>query len=196
MMKCSIEGCEKDVLGRGFCSMHYRRWQKYGDPRVVKKQQLHGMTVRERYEHYVIKGPECWDWAGSKDKKGYGKLNVNNVPELIHRLSWGFHCGPIPKGEQVLHRCDNPPCSNPAHLFLGIHQDNMDDMWAKGRARPRRHLGTEHGMSRLTEDQVYAIRESSGPSRIIAEQMGISGRQVRDIRLRRSWKHLLERNTS
>lgn len=192
-MKCSAEGCEKEVMGRGLCSMHYARMRKYGDLNTVKKPQIHGATVKERYEHYVVKGSGCWDWSGSKDVRGYGRLNVNNVPELVHRLSWAFHCGPIPEGEQVLHKCDNPPCSNPEHLFLGNHADNVADMWSKGRARPKVHHGQEHGMAKLTDEQIYEIRESVGPSHITAEKYGMSGRQVRAIRNRESWKHLPER---
>jgi hypothetical protein len=193
---CSVDGCEKVSVSRGLCPMHYRRFRLYGDPNAKRQEQLHGATIRDRFEHYVVKGDGCWSWSGSTDQNGYGKLNVHGIPALAHRLSWTFHCGPIPDGQQVLHKCDNPICSNPDHLFIGDHQDNMTDMWMKGRANPKIHLGVEHGMAKLTEDQVYKIRESSGASRIIAAELGISGRQVRDIRNRKSWSHLPERNPS
>lgn len=78
----------------------------------------------------------CWEWTGTRDAHGYGQLSTlwfKNGTSGISRNSWiAFH-GPIPNGLRVLHRCDNPPCWNPSHLFLGTAKDNMDDMVAKGR---------------------------------------------------------------
>jgi hypothetical protein len=94
----------------------------------------------ERFWARVRKGPECWEFAGPT-RKGYGQLGVGSGRHIsAHRISWELANGPIPDGMQVLHTCDNPPCVNPAHLFLGTHQDNMDDMVAKGRgANARTH---------------------------------------------------------
>lgn len=82
------------------------------------------------------RGPdECWPWTGYRDAKGYGQIALNRrTAEGAHRVSWALARGEIPDGIHVLHRCDNPPCCNPAHLFLGTHADNMWDMKAKGRA--------------------------------------------------------------
>lgn len=76
----------------------------------------------------------CWEWTGARLVKGYGL--VGNVGGTIqaHRAAWLLTHFVIPDGMQVLHRCDNPPCINPAHLFLGTPADNMRDMVAKGRA--------------------------------------------------------------
>lgn len=80
-------------------------------------------------------GPDdCWPWLASRMPKGYGKLGIaSTTPKLAHRVSWELHYGPIPEGLFVCHRCDNPPCVNPAHLFLGTCTDNLRDMVAKGR---------------------------------------------------------------
>jgi hypothetical protein len=80
----------------------------------------------------------CWLWTGTPDVNGYGKLwwfDHTNKGKFAHRISWELHNGPIPDGLFVLHSCDNPPCVNPKHLFLGTQLDNMRDMVAKGRDR-------------------------------------------------------------
>lgn len=90
--------------------------------------------------------------------------------------------------EWVLHRCDNPPCCNPAHLFLGTPRDNAVDMIAKGRRADTR--GENHGSAKLTAAQVLEIRASKLSSNIIADQYGVSGRLIRVIRQRVVWRHL------
>lgn len=81
------------------------------------------------------RGPDdCWPWkSAAVSSYGYGVLNIKNKVHSSHRLAWELTHGPIENGLHVLHRCDNAPCCNPAHLFLGTHQDNMADMNAKGR---------------------------------------------------------------
>ncbi len=81
---------------------------------------------------------KCWNWNGASTVQGYGQTVYEGKSILAHRLSWIIHFGEIPKGEGfhgtcVLHKCDNPSCVNPDHLFLGSNQDNMDDMKRKGR---------------------------------------------------------------
>jgi hypothetical protein len=172
--------------------MHYRRWKKYGDPNVLKQEQMHGVSVAERLMARIRYQGDCWEWTGSLNGKGYGQINIKggNVPSLVHRTSYAEFVGPIPEGLDVLHKCDNPLCFKPSHLFLGTHADNMKDKMEKGRHRYGVSQGSAHGMSKLTDAQVLEIRASAGPSRIVAEKYGISGRQVRDIRNRQSWKHL------
>src|SRR5690348_5366798 len=103
------------------------------------------MDRRERFESFVWPDPinGCWWWTGYIDpgpKDGYGRFQTgfgkNKTTEKAHRVAWELLVGPIPKGLCVLHRCDNRACVNPSHLFLGTHQDNVDDMIAKGRRVP------------------------------------------------------------
>jgi hypothetical protein len=91
-------------------------------------------------------------WKGTVPKNGYGTAWRNQKPISAHRLSWLAHNGPIPEGLMVLHKCDNKPCVNPFHLFLGTNCDNMQDAVRKGR-----HVG--NGKNCLSSDQVNTIRE-------------------------------------
>ena len=86
-----------------------------------------------RFWANVQKTNGCWEWTGGKHAPGYGRLFVATKEMRAHRFSWLIHNGRIPDGLFVCHKCDNPNCVNPEHLFLGTHQDNMDDMVAKGR---------------------------------------------------------------
>ena len=76
---------------------------------------------------------ECWEWIGSKNDDGYGSIQINKTLTKAHRFSWQISNGEIPTGLCVLHKCDNPSCVNPNHLFLGTQQDNIIDMHKKGR---------------------------------------------------------------
>ena len=79
----------------------------------------------------------CWPYTGSRRGNGYGRLRLFGKYELAHRVAYRLTAGDIPDALHVCHRCDNPPCCNPAHLFVGTHQDNMNDKVAKGRGRGR-----------------------------------------------------------
>lgn len=93
-------------------------------------------SLPERFWSRVLQKPGCWEWTGAVNDSGYGRIAVRGRMEGAHRVSWELHHGPIPRGLWVLHCCDNPPCTNPAHLFLGTCQDNLADMRAKGRSAP------------------------------------------------------------
>lgn len=190
MAICCIKDCNKPMLAKGMCAMHYKRVSLYGDPTKTLVKQLHGATLQERFDAYTQKGDGCWLWIGSMDYNGYGRLNVGNKPMLAHRLSWTLHCHEITSNQHVLHRCDTPQCVKPDHLFLGDQAANNADMMAKGRFHPGTTRGADHKGSKLTAEQVLEIRASEGASEGIGESYGISGRQVRDIRNRKSWRHL------
>ncbi len=151
-------------------------------------------------------GPDaCWPWLASvRLPGGHGivsRRGRQGRSGLVHRFSWEFLNGPIPKGLCVCHKCDNPPCVNPDHLFLGTQRENMQDMWAKGRGNrpprgtfiPAAKRGEDHYMSKLTEEQVLAIRKRSKtgePYKAIAADFGVCSGTVSMIKLEKIWKHL------
>lgn len=107
------------------------------------------MTLEDRFWRRVfmpLADECCWEWTGYRDERGYGRLSsrVSGVTKTIsaHRLSWQIYKGEIPPGLCVLHKCDNPPCVNPDHLFLGNQRDNMLDCSSKGRLNNGNSLKT------------------------------------------------------
>lgn len=107
----------------------------------------------------VKKFDECWEWQGARNKirpqLTYGWFRLGNRMRLAHCVSWIINCGDIPKELHVLHKCDNPPCVNPRHLWLGTQQENVKDMFSKGR---KNHKGENHPQSKLKEKQVEKIK--------------------------------------
>ena len=189
MKKCSVLSCDRDSFQKGFCSRHYYRWAKYGDPHITKQVQFHGLTVEERFWKYVKKTPDCWEWVGSK-MQNYGMLNVGGKPKLASRLSWEIHYGPIPANKMVLHKCDNPSCTNPEHLYIGNQFNNMADMWNRGRANPGHVFGEKHGMSKLTDEAVRFIRQSTDKTGVLAAQFNVSKTTIQYVRTRKCWQHI------
>ena len=122
-------------------------------------------------------------------------IQISAIPDarrsfLAHRVSWELANGPIPSGMCVLHRCDNPPCVNPVHLFLGTQHDNVIDMIAKGRKNPA--CGENHGRAKLTAAAVREIRERglTESQQSLARLHGVSQVAISHVLLRKSWKHL------
>lgn len=159
-------------------------------------------SVADRFWEKVDKsaGPDgCWGWLASKDRKGYGKhcLPKTKRPFLAHRIAYEMVIGPIPTGLWVLHRCDNPSCVNPSHLWIGNHSDNMRDCYEKGRHVAQHselmRRGSAHGMSKLNEEQVVQIRHkwSAGSSvKELCHEFSVSRGCIGGIVYRRKWKHL------
>ena len=149
------------------------------------------------------KNEPCWIWTGSKNKKGYGRVNINKTPRSTHRISWIIKNGLIGEGLLVLHYCDNPTCVNPEHLFLGTPKDNTQDMLKKGRNNPgdkswtrtnpeKLARGERAGSSKLTWKKVDEIRElySSGSysKRELGRIYGVGHNTVSSILNDENWK--------
>ena len=148
-------------------------------------------TPEQRFWRRVRKLPGidgCWEWTGGGNTPGYGIMRLGGKPPYervqVHRFSYALHSGEgIPSGLCVLHHCDNPPCVNPVHLFLGTKKDNAEDMVRKRRSA----AGERHGMAKLDQQQVEAIFKSAGIQQCIADQYGISRSQVSNIKRGHCW---------
>lgn len=151
-------------------------------------------TLRDYFDARVDRDAEgCWIWQGSIMGTGYGQVRFQRRTLYAHRVSFELHHGPIGPGQVVCHRCDTPACVNPAHLFVGTQADNVHDMLAKGRHRHTPCLGTDHGMARLTEDQVLEIRRRAATGenqKDIAADFGTTATNVSMIHRRSTWRHL------
>lgn len=160
-------------------------------------------------------GLECWVWRGARNNHGYGQLNLDNKRIYAHRIAWEHCFGPIPHGLCVLHRCDNPPCINPAHLFLGTYVDNALDMVRKGRDAATRHpervlrgdqhpshlrpetrpRGEAHSGAKLTVEKVREIRRrfaAGVAARALAREFGLGRSTIQHVIHRESWKSVPE----
>lgn len=116
---CCIKECENEIEKGGMCPKHWARLKQYGNPMLVKVVQLHGVSDEDRFWARVEKSESCWLWMGGKNRTGYGMLRINNKTWLSHRYSWVIHYGQIPDNMSILHKCDNPSCVRPSHLFIG-----------------------------------------------------------------------------
>lgn len=135
----------------------------------------------------------CWSWAACVNPAGYGILRWQQRAQLAHRVAWSMLCGTIPDGLCVLHRCDNPRCVNPAHLFLGTQAENVHDMDAKGRRVNRPVYGASHHNAKLTDaavEQIRARRAVGQKQAQIAEAFGVAQVTISRIVTGRGWTHV------
>lgn len=129
---------------------------------------------------------ECWEWPHARTPRGYGRQVVGGRIEYAHRLSFRAFNGPIPEGQNVCHRCDNPPCWNPAHLFAGSSVANNRDRDLKGRG----YHGERHHAAKLTAEDVREIRASHQTGVELAREYGVSPFTIYKLLHGRSWKHV------
>lgn len=181
---CNVDDCCKPAKSRGWCNTHYEKWRRNGSPTGVAPRK----TQTERfYGKYTVADSGCWEWHGAKDSCGYGRFGIGRATcQNAHRVSYTIHVGPIPEGFQVCHKCDNPSCVNPAHLFLGTHKDNMDDRGKKQRTA----RGERNGKSVITNEIAAYIRGSKLSERVIAKELGIHRGTVNAVRSGRTWKEV------
>lgn len=149
--------------------------------------------LRVRFEAKISREENgCWLWVGAKSGRSYrymhGSIALPNTRKSANasRVSWELYRGAIPAGICVLHKCDNPLCVNPDHLFLGTHAENMADMKEKGRST----AGERSTRAKLTSEMVAEIRSSSHPNKIIANRFGVAPSTVSHIRRGRGWSHI------
>jgi len=141
------------------------------------------------WEKVDIRGPdECWPWLASTGERGYGKIMIHGpdgkAMATASRIAYELCFGPVHDGLQVLHSCDNPPCCNPGHLFLGTQLQNVADMEAKGRMS----VGEEHPTAKLTAAQVAEIRHSHELQAVVGARFGVTQSNVSLIRSGKRWR--------
>lgn len=167
-------------------------WQKMGLRRLENRGSL-----RNRFEAKVSPEPNsgCWLWCGGANQQGYGLIRVRDRGQkLATHISLELAGRPLPAGMLACHRCDNPPCVNPDHLFAGSPQDNAQDAKAKGRSSPPPILrGSNNPGATCTEDDVLHIRESRANGETltaIAARMGMKKSAVGYIAQGKTWRHV------
>lgn len=142
-------------------------------------------TLEERFfSRFQQVESGCWQWRSHTDKDGYGVLPGDRQNIRAHRLSFEIHVGCIPDGMIVCHKCDNPGCVNPDHLFVGTAKDNAQDALIK-----RRHyIGEKNGRSKLTREDVQYIRKSSRNTIELAEILGVAQSTVNRVKRGDLWQ--------
>lgn len=144
----------------------------------------------DRFWSKVDKAGECWLWTGARNDLGYGSFSADGRhTELAHRTAWRLTQGTIPDGILICHRCDNPPCVRPKHLFAGTNTDNVADQMAKGRRHDTR--GTKNGRAKLNGDQIAEIRSRYQQPGVrildLAAEFGVSKSQIWNIVSKSQW---------
>lgn len=163
-----------------------RGWDKYCS-RICADKVKEQDTVTRFWKYTVVAPDGCWQWTGARDSDGYGLLTTRRSGSIrhmrMHRLSWEIHHGPIPDGLFVLHRCDNPPCARPDHLFLGNNKENATDRHMKGRTIGAAK-GERNPMARLSDGAVDELRAAVASGITYAKvgaMFGVTSGHVSDI---------------
>lgn len=163
-------------------------WVRGQPLQFVRGHHLH-RSLDERLWAGVTKGEGCWLWKGVIGRRSGGRIKFKGRYRSVGQVVWEATYGPVPPGMLICHKCDNPPCMRPDHLFLGTHADNQADMARKGRAA----RGERNARAKLTEASVRAIRKRafSGESQVsLAMEYGLSTPGICSVIHGKAWKHV------
>lgn len=179
--KCAL--CDKASRFRGLCFPHYRQMQYAG--RLDEFPTIRCFSIESVMAKYTPTGlgdDECWEWMGCRKDTGYGQLTSGMRRHAAHRVALQLSGVRIPKGMNVLHSCDNPPCVNPRHLRVGTQAENSMDVAIRSRS----------GVRKLSDDDVREIRSLRGKMTIseIARRFGVGKSQVARIHKGQSRHHV------
>lgn len=144
---------------------------------------------RFRKKFIVMPDYGCWNWIAGKTQDGYGRFRVGPKSVMMaHRYAWELQRGKVPEGMQVLHKCDNPSCVNPEHLFLGTQNDNIQDMVSKGRQRGV--VSEKQHLAKLDWIKAYEIKwlAATGFSNAhLAKEYGVTRSNIKQIKTNKTW---------
>lgn len=195
MRTCTEPDCQRRHAAHGWCYAHWRQWKRTGKVGAIARPAWVKLPTptTDRFWEKVAKGKDCWLWTGAHTAAGYGVMFSGGRMELAHRLGWTIAHGTVPPRMYVLHRCDNPQCVRPDHLFLGTPRDNTLDMVAKGRHGTLR--GERHQAAKITEAQAAEIKDRvlrKGERQVdICREMGLRQSMVSAIVNGRNWRHVI-----
>lgn len=171
--------------------MHYKRLWKHGED-FDKSVYGEGddRHIPERIERYSMPIPEsgCIVWTSTVGSNGYPFLEHRGKIIYLHKYVYKMINGPIPKGLWILHKCDVKSCINPNHLYAGTPTQNAQDRERRGRGNPPK--GSEHVFSKLNDDIVRDVRNSSESNYALGIKYGVARATIRNARNRKTWKHV------
>lgn len=186
---CSIPGCNNPRRGRGYCTAHYLRWYRYGDPLAGRTPM--GAPQKWIDDHADVESDDCLIWPFSRNLYGYGQINISGTPVGVHRIMCERANGAAPSDKhEAAHSCGNGHlgCVQPKHLRWATSAENSADTYAHGTI----NRGVKNGSAVLSEDQVREIRANRHllSERKLAAAYGVSRSTVSDIIHRRNWAWL------
>lgn len=188
---CAVDGCDNLAKRyRPHCGMHIARIARHGDPhvRLVADHSM-GRPLLEEWVATRDRTSGCWVWPFAVSSNGYGRVHCGpGDDQSAHRVALELDGRP-PGDLYACHHCDNPPCVNPAHLYVGTAAQNTQDALRRGRSA----IGERVNTAKLTAADVVAIRAlyASGTSAYrIAKDTGMSTGAIRHIVKGRTWKHV------
>jgi len=148
--------------------------------------------IQDKYE--INEDTGCWEWTAAQNDPGYGRIRIEDTLRYAHRVSFRLYNGDLDDNEQVNHRCHNPRCINPDHLYSGTQQENIEDARERGTLLESRARGPDHPRTVLTEDDVREIRrlykKTDHTQRSLASQFDVSKGAIQDILERKTWDHI------
>lgn len=185
---CKIPGCGKTAQTREWCTAHYKRWRRHGNPLSGTTPQ--GAPLAFLESALLMYTDACILWPYTKNDAGYGQVWCDGQLKRASRVVLERKLGrPMVSGTHAAHApgiCHNPACINPRHLREASIADNMADRLLDGTS----NRGSRHGLSKLTEDDVISIRSDPRTQRVIASEFGLDQSTISDIKRRKSWSWL------
>jgi endogenous inhibitor of DNA gyrase (YacG/DUF329 family) len=174
---CS-KSCKSINAGKMSAGILWNKWQSE-TPEQTKE------AMKRALDRFIIKKDGCWEWSGYKVRKhkklDYGRIDFRGRVIAAHRFSYEIYKGPIPRGQIIMHTCDNPPCTNPDHLILGTHLSNHRDMVNKGR-------GVRERLDEHKVKEIKKLLSTDMPVIKIAELFNVSNVTIYQIKNKQMWK--------